>query len=276
MAGDNDYSIVVVANGSNVSPNVLAWLATRSDVRVIRLTSGSHPLARRVGAETADSEFLAFLDDDDELIADTLGARIAEFRRHPEVDVLITDGLRINGSSVTRIFPPPPARHPDLIRTMMQAGWGAGALTLRLRNIDLAAFDPSFRHLEWTLTVLDLASRYRFAYLDLPTYRYYENTPNSLSKMRDHNLAAPEVWRRLSRSYAGTSYESTVRRRYGVECHGGAYEYARRGLMRDAWRLHAESLMTPGGLAFLWFSAWLLLAPFRRLSGQHRGAPYAE
>jgi hypothetical protein len=159
---------------------------------------------------------------------------------------------------------------------MMQAGWGAGALTLLMGKIDLAAFDPSFRHLEWTLTVLDLASRHRVAYLDLPTYRYYENTPNSLSKSREHNLAAPEVWRRLSRSYAGTRYESVVRRRHGIECHRASYEYARRGLMRDAWRLHAASLTAPGGIVFLWFSARLSVAPLRRALGLHRGGPHAE
>jgi len=263
MAGDNQYSIIVVANGPHVSPDVLTWLATRPDVRVIRLKTGSHPLARRVGAEMAESEFLAFLDDDDELVADTLSARVAEFRRRPEVDVLVTDGLRINGSEVTKIFPPSEARRPDLVETMMQAGWGAGAITLRSRNIDLAAFDPSFRHLEWTLTVLDLASRYRFAYLDLPTYKYYENTPNSLSKSREHHLAAPEVWRRLSVIYAGTRYEGEVRRRHGMECHHASYEYARRGLIRDAWRLHAASLRAPGGMAFLWFSAKLLFASLR-------------
>jgi hypothetical protein len=164
---------------------------------------------------------------------------------------------------VTRIFPPPELRRPDLVETMMEAGWGAGTITLRRRNVDLAAFDPSFRHLEWTLTVLDLASRYRFAYLDLPTYKYYENTPNSLSKSREHNLAAPEVWRRLSVIYAGTRYEAAVRRRHGMECHNASYEYACRGLIRDAWRLHAASLRTPGGMTFLWFSAKLLFASLR-------------
>ena len=265
MAGDCDYSIIVVANGPRVSTRVLDWLATRPDVRVIRLRSGSHPLARRVGAEMADSEFVAFLDDDDELMPNTLAPKIAEFRQHPEIDVLITDGLRVNGSTVTRIFPPPALRCPDLIETMMRAGWGACALTLRMDNIDLSAFDAEFRHMEWTLTTLELARRHRFGLLDEPTYRYYETTPDSLSKKAEHNLALPEVWRRLSNTYAGTPYEGMVRRRYGTVCHSGSWECARRGRMRDAWRLHAESLRSPGGVVFLPFTASLLFAPFRRL-----------
>jgi hypothetical protein len=265
MAGDYDYSIVVVANGARVSSSVLNWLATRADTRVIRLRSGSHPLARRVGAEIGESEFLAFLDDDDELMPNTLARKIAQFRQHPEIDVLVTDGLRVNGSTVTKIFPPPEARSTDLVETLMRTGWGACALTIRARNIDLSAFDAEFRHMEWTLTTLQLARHYQFGFLDEPTYRYYEDTPDSLSKSAEHVLAAPEVWRRLSKTYAGTRYDAVVRRRYGAVCHDGSWECARRGRMRDAWRLHAESLRSPGGVAFVPFSAKLLFASLRHL-----------
>jgi len=265
MAGDLHYSIIVVANGNRVSASVLDWLATRSDVRMLRLRSGSHPLARRVGAELADSEFLGFLDDDDELMPNTLAAKVALFRQHPEIDVVVTDGLRVTDSTVTKIFPPPQARSADLIETMMRTGWGACALTLRMQRIDLAAFDAEFRHLEWTLTTLELARRYKFGFLDEPTYRYNETTPDSLSKKAEHNLAGPEVWRRLSKSYAGTIYESAVRRRYGIMCHNVASECARHGKLQAAWRYHAKSLRSPRGLVFVPFTARLLIASLRRL-----------
>jgi hypothetical protein len=179
--------------------------------------------------------------------------------------VLVTDGLRVNGSSVTTIFPPPEARGADLVETMMRAGWGACALTLRTQNIDLSAFDAELRHMEWTLTALELARRHRIGFLDEPTYRYYETTPDSLSKRAEHNLAAPEVWRRLSKGYSGTRYDVAVRRRYGVVCHNAAWDLARQGRMRDAWHLHVESLLSPGGGAFLPFSAKLILTSLRRL-----------
>lgn len=265
MAGQHDYSILVVANGPRVSQKVLDWLATRKDCRVIRLRSASHPLARRVGAELANSEFLAFLDDDDELMPNSLAEKIAYFRRNPEVDVLVTDGLRVNGSMTSAIFPPPEARCPDLVETLMRAGWGASALTLRAQNIDLSVFHTDIRHMEWTLTTLELARRHKFGFLDTPTYRYYEDTPDSVSKSLDHALAMPEVWRRLSQGYAGTRYDTVVRRRYGTACHYVSWECALQGKMRDAWRLHVESLRSPGGTAFVAFSAKLVLASLRRL-----------
>ncbi len=265
MAGEYDYSIVVVANGARVSSNVLDWLVREPAVRVVRLRSGSYPLARRIGAELAESEFLAFLDDDDELLPNTLAPKLAYFREHPEVDVLVTDGLRINGATQSRILPPPEARSSDTVERVMGMGWGACALTLRTQNVDLAVFDAEFRHLEWTLTALELAKRYRFGFLDEPTYRYYEDTPGSLSKMAEHHLIAPELWRRLIKSYAGTRYHDSVRRRYGAVCHIVAWEYACQGRMHEAWQLHAESLRAPGGLALMPFSAKLLFAPLRRL-----------
>ncbi len=265
MAGGFDYSIIVVANGSRVSASVLEWLAARPDVQVIRLQSGSYPLARRVGAEISGSEFLGFLDDDDELIPNTLERKVAHFRQHPEVDVLVTDGLRVGVLETTNIFPPPQARCGDLVQTMMHTGWGACALTIRNRKVNLSAFDPDFRQMEWTLTALLLARHYRVGYLDEPTYRYFETTPNSLSKSAEHKFAAPEVWRRLSKEFGGTPYEAAVRRRYGKECHAASYEYARNGKIWEAWRLHAESLRSLGGVAFLPFSIKLLLYPLRRL-----------
>jgi hypothetical protein len=262
MAKGYDYSIVVVANGPRVSPNVIDWLGKRPDVRLIRLRSGSHPLARRVGAELADSEFVAFLDDDDELMPATLGRKIAYFREHPDVDVLVSDGLRVAGGTLTNILPAREVRSADFIETLMMSGWGACALTIRARNVDLSAFDAEFRHLEWTLTTLLLARKYRFGLLDEPTYRYYQDTPDSLSKTSEHTLAAPEIWRRLRRVYAGTRYEPAVRRRFGSGCHSAAREYLRLGMLRDAWRLHLESFLTPGRLAYVPFTARLLLAQF--------------
>lgn len=265
MAGNSEYSIIVVANGTQVSPSVLDWLASKAEIRLIQLRSGSHPLARRVGAEMADSEFLAFLDDDDELMPDTLAPKIAYFRKYPDVDVLVTDGLRVNGSAVTKIFPPLENRCEDFIETMMRTGWGACALTLRTKNVELSAFDAELRHMEWTLTALQLARHHRFGFLDQPTYRYYETTPDSLSKKTIHSVAVLEVWRRLSETYTGTRYEDTVRRRYRTECHNMSWECASQGNFRDAWRLHAKSLRFVGGIVFIPFSAKLLLASLRSL-----------
>jgi hypothetical protein len=265
MAKGHDHSIIVVANGPRVSTNVLDWLGKQPDVRLIRLRSGSHPLARRVGAEMADCEFLAFLDDDDELMPDTLGRKIAYFREHPEVDVLVTDGLRVAGSAVSKIFPLPAARSPDFIETLMKAGWGACALTLRTQNVDLSAFDAEIRHIEWTLTTLLLARKYRFGFIDEPTYRYYQDTPDSLSKMSEHALAAPVIWRRLLKAYEGTPHEPTVRRRLGRGCGGAAQECVRLGLISDAWRLHLQSLLLPGATSRVRFTARLMLTTLRTL-----------
>lgn len=262
MAGGHAYSILVVANGDRVSPAVLDWLATRPDTRVVRLRTGSHPLARRVGAEMADGELLGFLDDDDELLPDTLGKKLAHFREHPDVDVLVTDGLHVSGPAATAIFPPKAERNADFVDTMMRVGWSACSFTLRRQKIDLAVFDTELRHLEWTLMALKLAKRHQIGFLDEPTYRYYNDTPGSLSKSAAHALVAPEIWRRLLTEYAGTRYETAMRRRYGIECHNASWEHARQGSLRAAWRLHLRSLMAPGGLrAYLPYSRKLLF-PF--------------
>lgn len=272
MAGQLDYSILVVANGPRVSPGVLEWLEVRPDVRVVQLRSGSHALARRVGVELAEGEFLAFLDDDDEFMPDTLGTKVDYLRAHPEVDVLVTDGLRISESSVTKIFPPPDERCADLVETMMHVGWSACSLTLRARKIEPAVFDPLLGHMEWTLTAMLLARSHQVGYVDQPTFRYYDTTPDSLSKRVEHQFAAPVVWRRLCATYAGTRYETSVRRRHGAICHVASWECAGFDRWREAWRLHRESLGSPGGFAYLPFTLKLLLAPLWRGDAAHQRA----
>jgi glycosyltransferase involved in cell wall biosynthesis len=264
MAGQFPYSIMVVANGASVSSQVLDWLEARSDVRVVRLRSGSHPLARRVGAELADSEFLAFLDDDDELLPGTLAEKLDYFRENPEVDVLVTDGFRVHAGTTTRILPATSDRGSDVIEAMMRASWGAAAMTLR-RSVDLQAFDAELRHMEWTFTALALARRFRVGFLDRPTYRYYEDTQNSLSKSDAHAVAAPEVWRRLVACYAGTRYETQMRRRHARECHYASRAYLRQGQLLNAWKMHAKSMGSADAVSFVRFTARLLLATLTRI-----------
>jgi hypothetical protein len=212
----------------------------------------------------ANCEFLGFLDDDDELLPAMLERKIAYFRDHPEVDVLVTDGWRVSSSGTTNIFPPLRARSADLVQTMMQTGWGACALTLRSQNVALSAFDAELRHMEWTLTALLLARHYRIGFLDEPTYRYYETTPDSLSKSSAHRLAEPEVWRRLTKEFTGTPYEAYVRRRYAKACHAVSHGFALQGKMGQALYFHAESLLSRGGFVYLPFSLRLLLYALSR------------
>ncbi len=121
------------------------------------------------------------------------------------------------------------------------------------------------RHLEWTLMALLLARRHQTGYLSEPMYRYYANTAGSLSKGIEHSLAAPEIWRRLTASYTDSPYLPAMRRRYSVECHNASWQHAQLGHLREAWRLHWESMRSPGGvMAYLPYSRKLLLASLRR------------
>ena len=115
------------------------------------------------------------------------------------------------------------------------------------------------------MTAFALARHHRFAILDQPMYRYYENTPDSLSKSAEYGVAAPSVWQRLSEVYSGTRYEPMVRRRYGLECHWNSVRCARQGRLRDAWRFHADSLRSPGAASFIPYSAKLGLQSLRAL-----------
>jgi hypothetical protein len=221
-----------------------------------------------MGAELADSEFLAFLDDDDEFLPDTFAAKLAYFREHPEVDVLVTDGLKVDGSIVEPIFPPAGQLPADTVDALMSLAWGACSLTLRARAIDLSVLDPQFRYFEWTLTVLLLARKHSIGFLQASTYRYYADTPDSLSKHLEFASATPGLWSRVLEAYTGTPYVAKIRRRYLLECDYVARQFAERGMFADAWSYHVRSLASPDGVRYLRFTPRLLAYPlwslFRR------------
>lgn len=273
MARGHDYRIIVVANGSQVSDDVMRWLESRADVESVRLRSGSQSLARRMGAELADSEFLAFLDDDDELLPDTFAAKLAYFREHPDVDVLVTDGLWVDGATVKPIFPPGGQLPADTVDAVMSLPWGACSLTLRTKAIDLSVVDPQFKYFEWTLTALLLARKYRFGFLQTPTYRYYADTPNSLSKHAEFATAAPDLWSRLLEAYTSTPYVERIRRRHQLECHYVAWQFGKRGMFAKAWSYHMRCLGSFDGVRYLPFTLKLLAYPVWNLF--HRNEAHA-
>ena len=96
--------ILVVANGANCDASVLVWVAAQSSVQIVRLVSGDHALARRVGAELCRTEFIAFLDDDDEYLPDSLRMRIASLDAAKDASALVSNGLSCDGSNASSFF----------------------------------------------------------------------------------------------------------------------------------------------------------------------------
>jgi hypothetical protein len=270
LAGNDGLGrVLVVANGPTCAPEIVSWLVREPGVELIRLKSGSHPLARRVGAELAATDYISFLDDDDEYLSDSLWLRVSFLDTHPDVDVLVTNGLAVNGTDEIKIIPPSSTLSTDPIVQTFQHGWQSAMLTLRRDSVDLSVLDPELRHFEWTYTALLLALSCKIAVQDVLTFRYY-CTPGSLSQTDAHLLAEPEFWRRALSKLRGSTHESLARVRLGQAYHDAAAFLSSKGALRDAVRYHVRGLACPGGFRRFGLTARLaaqaLRAAVRRMT----------
>src|SRR5436190_19196581 len=85
---------VVVINGNRHNEDTIASLRCRRDIRLFKLSQGGFSAALRFGRERVDTPFFCFLDDDDLYFPNALQERLHTMVRQPDIDVLITQGLK--------------------------------------------------------------------------------------------------------------------------------------------------------------------------------------
>jgi len=113
-----------IADDCSTNPDVLAYLkkvaATDSRIKLaFREENGNISLATNSAAEIASGEFIAFLDQDDELTPDALAEVALYLADHPQCDYLYTDDDKI-GESGERFAPQfKPDWSPELLLSYM-------------------------------------------------------------------------------------------------------------------------------------------------------------
>jgi hypothetical protein len=90
-----DYEVIVVDDGStDDTPAMLARFGER--IRVIRQSNSGASKARNTGVSASTGEYLAFLDDDDEWMADKLAHSVPILDQEPECALVYTRGLKVD------------------------------------------------------------------------------------------------------------------------------------------------------------------------------------
>lgn len=255
------HEIIVVANGPHVTADSVASIASMPMVRVIRVETGSYPLARQTGFDAVRSQYACNIDDDDEFVPGALQARLDFMRTHPDVDALITNGFL--GDSLEPLIDEELLQHAerDPLGASLRGNWLANCGgTFRTATVPAEFFDPEFRYYEWTLTAIRLALASRLAFMSDRHFRY-RDTAGSLSKSTSYLLAEPEVWEHADRLTRGTPDHRRVQRRLGSAYHSVADLHWRLGNRRAAWSAHLRSLRLPGGARFVtyprhWLAPW--------------------
>ena len=167
---------VVLVNDGGADPSgVVAEFAARLSIRLVNLpTRVGRTVAAQTGLEAATSEFVCFLDDDDELLPNHLSTLLAAIAR---------DGVRVAYGDVESVHRSDDERQPSSVRVLggpfdrsrlAFENWIPlmGMLFDRRLALALGGFDTSLDYFEdWDL-FLRLARHLRFAYCPVVVARY--------------------------------------------------------------------------------------------------------
>lgn len=254
---------LLVVNGDRFDAERLSQWRMRNDIRVEYLERGSLPAALIHGRNCVESEYFAFLDDDDVYLPGTLSARCEVLDTCPDIDVAVSNGILVSSDGEH----PSTRRHDlhdvDPLVGLAFENWllSAGGL-FRAATVDASYWNEGDKYLEWTAVAFRLGLRRRVRFLREPGFRIAD-TPGSLSKSGGFIYTRYRVLDALLAEYGGSLSREVKRvwyRKLGNELHLLADIARQDGHWVQAWWFHLRSLVSPDGLRYLAYTRKL----FRR------------
>lgn len=257
---------IVVVNGDKFERTTITALQNRPGILLHQEQQASMKVARAAGRALVTAPFFAYLDDDDELIVDSLLEPMSWLDSHPDCDVLICNGYFVKAGGVCTESTNLATHVSDPATGLLKECWlSPGACVFRTASVPVDILSADWTNMEWTQLAFELcAARKRLHFMDVPTVRYYD-TPGSTSKQIQHHEAEVRLLRLVQRdARLDPDVRLQANRKYLRVLHDLSMKYWRVGQFGRAWRCHLMSLQFPYTLKYLPFSRKLLW-PVRKL-----------
>jgi glycosyltransferase involved in cell wall biosynthesis len=252
-------AVVVVVNGKNFDAETYAELERTPGVTLVYSEKASYPAAQRTGRTRVTTRYFCFLDDDDELLPGSVGARLRYGREHPDADIIVAHGYRFLGGRDEALCDPYPPAPGEVLVSLLRQNWFASPAALFVSDrVGPEYFDGETKYFEWTVIAFRLAhAGRRFGFIHDFGYRLHES-PVSLSKEAGSTLAVPDVLRRLLRLAPPANARAELKARLARAYNACSALELQRGNRLAAWRHHLLSLRSLSGLRYLSYTRHLL------------------
>lgn len=259
-----DSRCVVVVNGANPDPEIVARLQNDPRLTCIVDYEAGKPEATAIGRLAVTTEFFTFLDDDDEFLPGGLALRARALRESPELACVATNGEYVHDGRVEHVFSKRTRIAKDYAGLVLRhRNWLASCGgTFRSVQVGIEYFLDLPPHREWTLIAYRIASHLPVRFLDVATYRVH-STPHSQSKTQTYVESGVDVAKAMMAWNTRAARIPAI-----LRCENDAYRLACShhrvmGNIARAWHYYRKSIMSPFGVSFLPYGA-LLLARERR------------
>ena len=243
---------LVVVNGTRFDPGDVAALAADPRIRVERIAGSGVSAARLAGRRAVASEFFAFLDDDDELLPDSLARSVARMRADPSVDVVVTNGLRDVDGVRTICFDGFATQTDDAARDLVRENWLASCGGVyRTAAVGPESFAGLPDYFEMTLLAFRLALSQRIVRIDEPGFVIHEDAAGRASQSLRYHLAEQAVIREMAAIAPDAGLRRALRKKRSAALHHCAAVCLAEGRRREAWTFHLRSIVTGGGWRYI-------------------------
>lgn len=263
-----DLEVVVVCNGPRVAREISGSLKVSERLRWIYLDEGNVSKARYAGLVQSRGEFFCFLDDDDELLEGSLECRVEIFEAHPDVDVVVTNGMFVFSDSERLVVPHKDREsiHQDGLMALTVSNWiGSAAPMFRGDAIWKEVFNIDLKYFEWTYIFFDIYSRHRnILFQDIQTYLKNESNDASVSHSVSYLLAESDVLSQILGLPLPDYVKHELNRKLCRSLNVKSGILMDKQQLSSAWAVHFECLMK-GGYQYLSYTRHLLRSSLRRL-----------
>ncbi|MCH8685860.1 glycosyltransferase family 2 protein [Pedomonas mirosovicensis] len=248
---------LVVVNGNRYDPAIVETLEANPFVHLLVTPRPGVANARLEGVRAVETPFFCLLDDDDELLPDSLVPVMDAFEAG--ADVVATNGL--TDCAGTR-----EVRHQHLLdfgddhaRALLQENWlNSGGIFCRTDAVPSALFENLPNYMELTQLAMRMATRCQVRRVDCRTFVYHLGAADQATRSPAYLRAEPVVMRQIMREVSRADIRSGLRRKRSAALHDCAeYEFSQ-GNLAQAWRDHLASMMGGGGHRYLSYTRHLL------------------
>ncbi len=242
--------IIVVDDGSSDGTEGFLQARYRAGIRYLYQENQGPGIARNRGIETADGDFIHFLDADDQLHKRKIELGLEAFRKHPEVSVVYTYYQQVASDGHTPVETGPFEGYTEDVYCELLRQTGCRILTsssmfrsAALRAVGGFADDVKFRSAEdWDL-FLRLALRFRFHGINEPlVYRRVHSSmisddklAGAYGRLKTIQNARQYGWERCMSAAAFDQLEAARHHVYALYLwRAGEHEDARHHFLRAA------------------------------------------
>jgi len=199
--------LVVIINGNKFDASLRTELESHPNIECHYISLGNFPEALRYARKIVDTDYFSFLDDDDELIDDSIKKRISAIKESKAIDVVIGNGYRRNTSNEkslmlndvqVKMF----NKDPLIALFEKRGNWLASCSgVFRSSSIGQEYFDDYAKYAEWSYLAVKIACDKNLRLVNSPcfiinetggslshSFEYYEGQYHYLFKLLEMNL----------------------------------------------------------------------------------------